>query len=321
MPKISVIIPLYNKAAHIRRALDSILAQTEQDFEVIVVDDGSRDGGGDIVRSIIDPRIKYRLQANSGVSAARNGGIQIAQSDFICFLDADDEYYPEFFATLLRLRQKYPQAGIYSTSYVTVYPGGQRVSPSLYAVPPTPWEGVLPNYFESSLGDPPVCTITVGVPKHILESVGGFPGGVSFGEDLDTWFRIALRYPVAYSGYPGAVCHCDAQNRACEIHKIADTYINNMQSSLESGGISASQKLFIQGMIDKQYIGAARACIGIGDGRNARGYLSNVASGFFEGQKRYWKLLSYLPHFMFGPLLWIKVRIINRIWNSLVCLI
>ncbi|MCF7957213.1 MAG: glycosyltransferase family 2 protein [Phycisphaerae bacterium] len=96
MPKVTVIIPLYNKEKTIARALDSIWAQRYQDFDVIVVDDGSTDGSVDIVRGYDDPRLRLIQQKNAGPGAARNTGIAHTTTEFVSFLDADDEWYPWF---------------------------------------------------------------------------------------------------------------------------------------------------------------------------------------------------------------------------------
>lgn len=96
MPQVSVIIPLYNKGLYIRRALESVFAQTFEDYEIIVVDDGSTDNGPEQVSSYSDPRLRLIHQANAGPGAARNRGINEAQGKYVTFLDADDEWLPEF---------------------------------------------------------------------------------------------------------------------------------------------------------------------------------------------------------------------------------
>ncbi|NLB79493.1 MAG: glycosyltransferase family 2 protein, partial [Clostridiaceae bacterium] len=116
-PKVSVVIPLYNKAPYIMRSLRSVLAQSYQNFEIVVVDDGSTDGGGDIVLSVGDPCIRLIRQENGGVSAARNRGIQEAKADLIAFLDADDEWKPSFLELILDMYSNYPDAGLYGTCY------------------------------------------------------------------------------------------------------------------------------------------------------------------------------------------------------------
>ena len=103
MTRVSVIIPLYNKRKTIRRAIDSILAQSERDLEVIVVDDGSTDGSSHEVSACVDSRVRLVCQENQGPGAARNAGVRAAQADTIAFLDADDEWSPRYLERSLGL--------------------------------------------------------------------------------------------------------------------------------------------------------------------------------------------------------------------------
>ena len=109
-PTISIVIPLFNKEAYIRRSIDLGFAQTFADFEVIVVDDGSTDDSADIVRRYSDPRIRLIRQENAGVSAARNRGIAAATTPFVALLDADDEWRPGFLEKVSHALSCYPDA-------------------------------------------------------------------------------------------------------------------------------------------------------------------------------------------------------------------
>ena len=196
--RFSVVIPLHNKAGFIRRSLDSVLLQTIEDYEIIVVDDGSTDDGPDIVDGYNDPRIKLFRQENRGVSATRNRGIGEAGGKWIAFLDADDAWKPNYLQKILVLAEQYPQAGAYATAYEIIMPSGKVVHPKYKAIPPPPWQGLLASYFYSAVGIPPLCSSATAVPKHVIKTVGGFPVDVPLGEDLDMWGRIALRYPIAF---------------------------------------------------------------------------------------------------------------------------
>ena len=155
--KVSVVIPLFNKGPHIARAINSVLGQTLKDFEIIVMDGNSRDEGPEIVKNYPDPRIHFSVQRGSGVSVARNQGVEQSQSDFITFLDADDEWMPNHLETLFRLKQKFPAAGMYATAYQTCFRSGKRANTPFRAIPEFPCDLLLPNYFESaSLGDTPI---------------------------------------------------------------------------------------------------------------------------------------------------------------------
>ena len=153
MISVSIVIPLYNKGPHISRTIQSVLNQTEQNFEIIVVDGQSTDEGPEIVKSFEDPRILFFEQIGSGVSSARNEGISHSRSDFVAFLDADDEWMPDHLETLLRLRETYPEAGAYTTAYLVKYPNSQIKMASFHAIPEKPWEGLLPSYFKSATSD------------------------------------------------------------------------------------------------------------------------------------------------------------------------
>lgn len=149
---VSVVIPFYNKGPYIVRALTSVLAQTLQDFEVIVVDDGSTDGGAGRVMGFGDPRNRLIRQENRGVSAARYRGIEAARAELVAFLDADDEWMPRHLEALLRLREKCPQAGAYGTAYLLKESDSTVRAPSYSAAtPPEPWEGLLSNYFRNAI--------------------------------------------------------------------------------------------------------------------------------------------------------------------------
>lgn len=196
---ISVVIPLYNKKECVAHTLECVLNQTYQEFEVVVVDDGSTDGSAEVVEGFTDERIRLTRQENGGVSAARNRGIKEARSEYVAFLDADDEWKPEHLQTLVGLMEKYPQCGAYSTNYE--FKQGEKVKPTiLNRIPFEGEDGVLTNYFEvASCSHPPVCTSAVCVKKSLLNEIGGFPVGIKSGEDLLTWTRIAIRTDWAYS--------------------------------------------------------------------------------------------------------------------------
>lgn len=198
--KVSVVIPLYNKSSTIARTLATVAAQTYSDYEVVVVDDGSTDGSADIVRRINDPRLRIICQPNGGVSAARNRGIDEARGEFIAFLDADDEWKPDYLETQVALTEKYPGCDVFCTDYEFRDSQGKVTPTIIRRLPFTTDDGILSNYFEvASHSHPPVCSISIMVRKSAIQSVGCFPVGIKSGEDLLTWARLAVSHQIAYS--------------------------------------------------------------------------------------------------------------------------
>ena len=203
---ISVVITLYNKEKHIRNTLKGVLGQSFQDFEIVVVDDGSTDNSVSEVQRFKDPRIRIISQTNAGVSAARNRGILESKGEFIALLDGDDEWKPDYLATQYALAEKYPECDVFATDYEFRSNDG-KISPTIIKrLHFDSEDGVLTNYFEiASHSHPPLWTSAIMVSKNALELIGGFPYGIKYGEDLLTWARLACRHKIAYSRKPMAV--------------------------------------------------------------------------------------------------------------------
>ena len=212
--KFSVIIPLYNKAPYIRKALESVFAQTYNDYEVIVVDDGSTDDSCAIADKIVREamgnglwaideetncqspianRLMLLKQQNSGVSAARNNGVAQAKGDYIAFLDADDWWEPTFLEKMAQLIEDYPEAGLYACNYIYYKPGKTHVAVRNVE---TGYFNYPRAYYEG--GAMPVTSISVVIPRKVFDEMGGFPLGVKLGEDFLLWAKIAMQYKVAF---------------------------------------------------------------------------------------------------------------------------
>lgn len=205
-PAISIVMPLYNKAAQVLDTVASVTAQTVSNWELVVLDDGSTDGGPALVRALGDARIRVVSQANAGVSAARNRGIELARADLVTFLDADDLWMPEFLAAVLALQADFPEARWFATGYEIRPAQGAAFASRLRGPARNFGRGILPGYFSVAIAsDPPVCSSATAVQRDAIQAIGGFPVGIGSGEDLLTWARLALRFPLAYEARALAV--------------------------------------------------------------------------------------------------------------------
>ena len=211
----SVVIPLYNKANYIEKAVESVLAQTWPDFDLIVVNDGSTDGGAGRLAQFTDPRLRVIDQANAGVSVARNNGAKHARFGHVAFLDADDWWHPHFLEEMNRLITGFPDAGLYGCGYLVVKNGLH--TPAQVGVSSGFSAGYI-NYFAvyaRTFWVPVNCSFVV-VKKLVFEQQNGFNSSLKFGEDFDLWVRIALTHKVAYVNQLLAYSNQDADpvNRA-----------------------------------------------------------------------------------------------------------
>lgn len=197
-PIVTVIIPLYNGEKYILRTVNSVLRQSFKDFEIIVVNDGSTDNGPKLIEALSDSKITLINQVNSGVSAARNKGIELGRGIYFAFLDADDEWDECFLDSLIALTKNYPNAGIYSSGYRMLFQNGSDVEITLVEKLNQIHLKLITDYFYKANGGPFLQTSGVMIPRVIINDVGNFIVGKQWGEDVEMWARIALKYNIAY---------------------------------------------------------------------------------------------------------------------------
>jgi len=205
---VSVVVPLYDKAPYVARALASALGQTLAPREIVVVDDGSHDDGPAIVERLcaLDPRIRLIRQANAGPSAARNRGIAEAMGEWVAFLDADDVLLPRYFERAARLAAFHPEVDVLAAAYREVPEGRQdEVARSLADEPDAP-TCIASDFFQRWQTGAFFFTSSAIVRRTALDSLApAFPRGEKLGEDHDLWFRLVERGPIAWTANIGTL--------------------------------------------------------------------------------------------------------------------
>ena len=182
----SIVLPCHNREQFLPRSIGSVIKQTYQDWELVVVDDGSTDNTQNVVKSFNDPRIKYVYQNNSERSAARNKGIDNASGTWICFLDSDDEYQPEHLQELVKFIEVHkPLPGLIATGLITRE--GQTTKHKAFLE--------LQKNILEEIGSKFLIPSQVCVHRSILENVR-FHVRFRLWEDTHLWLRIAAQYPV-----------------------------------------------------------------------------------------------------------------------------
>jgi GT2 family glycosyltransferase len=200
MPCVSVIIPTYNRKTFVQETIDSVLAQTYTDYEIIVVDDGSTDDTGTVLRSRYGDRIHYLWQENQGESAARNHGINLAQGEYIAFLDSDDVWLPDKLRKQVTLLEANSKLALLFCQAQLMDTNGNDLKGSRLGFDIKPEDLSLKRlYFEN--------TITAGgstvlVRRAALIQTGGFDLVIQFGEDWDLWLRLRSRWEFGFLPEP-----------------------------------------------------------------------------------------------------------------------
>ena len=212
--EISVVIPMYNKEAHIVRCLDSVLGQHHPATEIIVVDDGSTDDSAAVVARHYPDQVRLVRTPNSGVSVARNLGIKLAQGTHVALLDADDEWNPHFLSEMHLLIERFQHCELFGCAYQ--YCEGDHYTAPKIKDSHKHIHFEITDYFQRiARHDLLFNASSVCVAKTLIDRIGYFPQGETMGEDQDLWNRAAIHSRIAYSRNALAVYHQDSSNRAC----------------------------------------------------------------------------------------------------------
>lgn len=209
-PRISVIVPTYNRADLLSQAMASVLGQSYGDFELLVVDDGSTDNTAEIVAGTGDPRVIAISQEHSGLPAvARNAGMRRAAGSYIAFLDSDDLWLPDKLAQQVALMDASPALGL---SYTNCYRFAS--DPKMHEPAPLlrPQEMLSGNVFDQLYGQPKIPNLTVMLRSAVIAEVGCFDEDprLKANEDYEYWLRIAARYPIGHLAAPLALYRAHA---------------------------------------------------------------------------------------------------------------
>lgn len=209
MPTFSVVIPLYNKQNYIAATLQSVLAQTFTDFEIIVVNDVSTDNSLTVAKSITDERIRIvSHEKNSGLSASRNTGILNSTAPYVAFLDADDIWKFGFLQKINELAVNYPEADLFGTNYEEIYPGNIIIQH-----PFSIKTGTVTDFFQKEINQHIYCYSSVCIRKEAIQKIGLFNESINMGEDVDFNVRANLVSKLAYCDEALAIITMHSENQ------------------------------------------------------------------------------------------------------------
>lgn len=253
----SVVIPLYNKGAFVKRALQSVLKQTYADFEIVVIDDGSTDDGPSKVAALADSRVRLYRQPNSGVALARNAGVLRARYEYVVFLDADDTWEPAFLSTLNTLIDTFPDAGIFGINHWFRLDDGRLVVDTYRKMFEGRDMGLISDYFGlfARLGRSPFSNSGCAFPKQLFLQEGGYKANVRLTEDSDLWCRLALNHKVAFATTPLVTYYVETVGNTRSAFDAQDFQVSRtLQEALDGNVVPEERKRSIRRLVALQQL-------------------------------------------------------------------
>lgn len=260
----SVIIPLYNKKDYIKRCLESVLNQSYENLEIIIINDGSTDKGEFVAEKFKSDNVTIVSQLNQGVSVARNTGVSLSRYDHVVFLDADDTWDKDFLLELTKLITKFPDAGIYGINHRYHYANGRVLSEEYNSFFNGNSSGIFVDYFKTfaELGKSPFSNSGCCYPKSVFEKVGGYKPSVKTTEDSDLWCRIALTFDVAFEVKSLATYYLETPNNTRNIIEYKDFQVSTtLQELIKSNNIPEKYILSVKRLIAFQQVSLVKRAL------------------------------------------------------------
>jgi glycosyltransferase involved in cell wall biosynthesis len=225
----SIVMPLYNKENDVRDTINSIINQSFTEFELLIVDDGSVDQSLNIISTIKDSRIKVIKQANQGVSAARNKGIENAKYNLIALIDADDLWENKFLEEIKLLINDFPEASIFGSAWA--YLDSTKSIKKPYSTIEKGYRGYVANYFTLAIENAFLTSSSVVFLKSSFYEIGRFNEKLSIGEDIDLWIRFGLNKKIGFVNKTFAYYKIDSSEKT-KLKKIEfeRCLINNLSN-------------------------------------------------------------------------------------------
>lgn len=254
-PKVSICIPTYNRKDYLKETLDSVLAQTYKDYEIVIVDDGSTDGTADLIKNAGFKNLQYHWQENQGESAARNKLVELAKGDYLTFIDSDDLLFPYAVEGLVKTLETYDPDTIAYSSYIGIDETGAEVKRKKRRLPSGTITVELFEHIDvHSCGT--LCT------KKILQEAGGFDASLPVCSPYVVWLKLSLKYKFVALERPtfkrrrhsGNLSERSFANQKIEFDVLEDFYYN-------SGGKEVIQRRRAMRRLSKEGYRAGRCAL------------------------------------------------------------
>jgi len=298
-PKVSIVVPAHNAHATISKTLHSLVKQTYQDFEIIIIDDGSTDDSAKIIKRWVKKdaeKFKYFWQINQGPAAARNKGLKEAKGEFVAWIDADDLWLPERLELMLKEFNKEPKPDFVSTDARYLYPDNKISKQTYYQINDLPLEYSFKELLKTNFifGSPLI-------KKEVIEKIGFLDENLVRSEDYDYWLRIlAKNYKLAIIKEPLALYRflIDSRSQSFILVNQADLKVLSKANKLKK--LSLEEKEVLSWHIKKTYLNLAQ--------EYAKKREFGKAIKYFRRVNNAWSKLSiFLLSFSIGIFFWNKL--------------
>lgn len=290
-PRVSVVIPTYNRAAKTVRAVNSVLAQSYRSIEIIVVDDGSTDNTSLALQSVFGDKIRYFRKTNGGVSSARNFGIAQTKGEYVAFLDSDDLWLPNKIEMQVKYLDAHESYGMVLTGYEH-FENENSAPKIINRRSQIPRDG---NILENILLNPSLVPSTVMVRKSALDKIGVFDESLPTAEDLEFHFRMASQFPIGLIDMPLIQFIQGPEGLSAKVRTYSD-YIYVVERFLQQYGAVISLPLQTK-MRFEAYLKNAKGLLGFGEYKLSLQYAVKGAKNITT-PKQAWQTAKYSKAFV-----------------------